>query len=242
MESAAVSLKRPMFPTPIPPPAPPPAIGHPHPKATSHQQLVILIQRQLAFSDACTIVLHVYFCSYYSWFIFHLYPSYFTTRNHCFFFLPTRNPFFVVGFAVPGWPWYCLPFLSSITFLLSSGLGCRNGELQAMSLRSQSPGLVPQQGRLWGSLCLEGLEAARKIQTEIRSQICHGESPGYRPGHPGHGSTRRVDQVWPGRCIGRSFDKPEPVQPSGRPGPGLTRRAGLGLITMIWTSISPMKP
>ena len=136
MESAAVSLKRPMFPTPIPPPAPPPAIGHPHPKATSHQQLVILIQRQLAFSDACAIVLHVYFCSYYSWFIFHLYPPYFTTRNRCFFFFPTRNPFFVVGFAVPGWPWYCLPFLSSITFLLSSGLGCRNSKLQAMSLRS----------------------------------------------------------------------------------------------------------
>jgi hypothetical protein len=131
-----------------------------------------------------------------------------------------------------------LPFLSSITFLLSFGLGCRNSELQAMSLRSQSPGLVPQQGRLWGSLCLEGLEAARKIQTKIRSQICHGESPGYRLGLPGSW----VDQVWPGRCIGRSFDKPEPVQPPGRPGPGSTRRAGPGLITMIWTSISPMKP
>jgi hypothetical protein len=26
---------------------------------------------------------------------------------------------------------------------------------------------------------------ARKIQTEIRSQICHGESPGSRPGLPG---------------------------------------------------------
>jgi hypothetical protein len=47
------------------------------------------------------------------------------------------------------------------------------------------PDLVPQQKRLWGSLCLEGLEVARKIQTEIRSQICHGESPGSRPGLPG---------------------------------------------------------
>jgi hypothetical protein len=29
-----------------------------------------------------------------------------------------------------------LPFLSSITFLLSSGLGCKNSKLQAMSLQS----------------------------------------------------------------------------------------------------------
>ena len=35
-----------------------------------------------------------------------------------------------------------------------------------------------------------------QIQTEITSQICHEESPGSRPGH---GSTRRVDRVWPGR-------------------------------------------
>jgi len=112
------------------------AIGHPHPKVASHRQLVIFIQRQLAFSDACAIVLYVYFCSYYSWFIFHFYPLYFTIRNHCFFFLPTRNPFFVAGFVVPGWPWYCLPFLSSITFLLGSGLGCKNSELQTMSLLS----------------------------------------------------------------------------------------------------------
>jgi hypothetical protein len=35
-----------------------------------------------------------------------------------------------------------------------------------------------------------------------------------------------------GRCTGRSFNKPEPVQTPGRPGPGSTRRAGPGLITM----------
>jgi hypothetical protein len=53
------------------------------------------------------------------------------------------------------------------------------------------------------------------------------------PGLPGHGSTRRVDRVLPGYCPGRSFIKPEPVQPPGRPGSGSTRRAGPGLITMI---------
>jgi hypothetical protein len=37
----------------------------------------------------------------------------------------------------------------------------------------------------------------------------------------------------PGRCTGRSFDKPRPVQPPGRSSPGSTRRAGLGLITML---------
>jgi len=53
-------------------------------------------------------------------------------------------------------------------------------------------------------------------------------------GHPGHGLTRRVERFLPGRCTGRSFDKPGPVQPPGRPGPGSTRRAGPGLITMGW--------
>jgi hypothetical protein len=55
-----------------------------------------------------------------------------------------------------------------------------------LKLDLKSPGLVPQQGRLWGS---SRLEAARKIQIEIRSQICHGESPGSCPGCLGHGST-----------------------------------------------------
>jgi hypothetical protein len=59
------------------------------------------------------------------------------------------------------------------------------------------------------------------------------------PGHPGHGLTRRVDRVLPGRCTGRSFDKPEPVQPPGRPGPGSTRRAGPGLITINGTLPRP---
>jgi len=56
-----------------------------------------------------------------------------------------------------------------------------------------------------------------------------------RPGHPGSGSTRQVARVWPGCCHSRSFIKPGPVQPPGRPGPGSTRRAGPGLITMVWT-------
>jgi hypothetical protein len=56
------------------------------------------------------------------------------------------------------------------------------------------------------------------------------------PGHTGHGLTHRVDRVLPGRCTGRSFDKPEPVQPPGRPGPETTRRAGPGLITMVLLS------
>jgi hypothetical protein len=55
--------------------------------------------------------------------------------------------------------------------------------------------------------------------------------------HPGLGLTRRVDRVWLGRCTDRSFDKPGPVQPPDRPGPGSTRRAGPGLITMILSYI-----
>ena len=38
-------------------------------------------------------------------------------------------------------------------------------------------------------------------------------------------------------CHSRSFIKPGPVQPPGRPGPGSTRRAGPGLITMLSTTI-----
>jgi hypothetical protein len=41
-----------------------------------------------------------------------------------------------------------------------------------------------------------------------------------------------VDRVLPGCCIKRSFNKSEPVQP---PGPGSTRRAGVGLISMVST-------
>jgi hypothetical protein len=109
-----------------------------------------------------------------------------------------------------------------------------------LKLDLKSSGLVPQQGRLWGSLCLEGLEAARKIQTEIISQICHGESPGYRPGLP------RSPGSWvdpPGQP-GLTGSLHRPVFWQNRTGPatGSTRRAGPGLITMIWTSISLMKP
>jgi len=69
---------------------------------------------------------------------------------------------------------------------------------------------------------------------------------------PSHGLTRRVDQVWPGRCTDQSFDKPGPVQTPGWPGPRLTHRAGPGLITLFntiivqhtillhWTSLSSL--
>jgi hypothetical protein len=42
----------------------------------------------------------------------------------------------------------------------------------------------------------------------------------------------RVTRVWPGCCHSQSFVKPGPVQPPCRPGPGSTRRAGPGLITV----------
>jgi len=91
-------------------------LGHEFSKFTRFDSGFFFLCFTFSFSHACATLLHVYFCSYYSWFIFYLYSPYFTTRNRCFFFLPTRNLFFVVGFAVPGWPWYCWPFLSSITF------------------------------------------------------------------------------------------------------------------------------
>jgi hypothetical protein len=47
------------------------------------------------------------------------------------------------------------------------------------------------------------------------------------------GLTHRVARVWPGCCHSRSFIKPGPVQPLGRSGPGSTRRAGPGLITVL---------
>ena len=53
---------------------------------------------------------------------------------------------------------------------------------------------------------------------------------------PGRGRVSpgsRVDPPCrPGHCINHSFDNPGPVQLPGRPGPGSTRRAGSGLITM----------
>jgi hypothetical protein len=50
---------------------------------------------------------------------------------------------------------------------------------------------------------------------------------------PGLGLTR----VWLGRCTDRSFNKPGPVQPPDQSGPESTRRAGPGLITMIFSYI-----
>jgi hypothetical protein len=57
------------------------------------------------------------------------------------------------------------------------------------------------------------------------------------PDHPGHGSTRRVDRVWSGRCTGWSFDKPGQVQTPRQSSPGSNRRAGPGLISMRLVSL-----
>jgi len=65
---------------------------------------------------------------------------------------------------------------------------------------------------------------------------------GSRPGRPGHGLTRWVDRVWLDHCTDRYFDKPGPVQPPGRPGPGSTRRAGSSLITMLRTIVLKPRP
>jgi len=211
LKSAAISLKRPMFPTPIPPPAPPP----PPP----HQQLVILIQRQPLISNWSSsskgsllsrmlALLSFMFISapiiLDSFFIFILHTSLLATAasfscQRVIHFL-LLDLLFQVGHDIA-----CLFFLQSLSY---SVLGLDAGTVSSRpclcdiiympsqrvmsaflwsfeKLDLKLPGLVPQQGRLWGSLCLEGLEAARKIQTEIRSQICHGESPGSRPGLPG---------------------------------------------------------
>jgi len=67
----------------------------------------------------------------------------------------------------------------------------------------------------------------------FKSHIWKKKTPGVVWIRPGHGLTRRVDRVLPGCCPGRSFIKPEPVQPPGWPGPGSTRRAGPGFITRL---------
>jgi hypothetical protein len=56
---------------------------------------------------------------------------------------------------------------------------------QSFEVRSQIAWPCPPVRKIVRLVVPGGLEAARKIQTEIRSQICHGESPGSRPGLPG---------------------------------------------------------
>jgi hypothetical protein len=56
---------------------------------------------------------------------------------------------------------------------------------QSFEVRSQIVWPCPPVRKIVRLVVLGGLEAARKIQTEIRSQISHGESPGSRPGLPG---------------------------------------------------------
>jgi len=67
----------------------------------------------------------------------------------------------------------------------------------------------------------------KKKKTSGLARVC--------PSRPGHGLTRRVDWVWPGRSTGRSFGKPGPVQP---PSFGSTCRAYPGLITMVLDLVS----
>jgi len=63
-------------------------------------------------------------------------------------------------------------------------------------------------------------------------------SPGFDrvdrvPGGPGPGSTRRVDQVFPGQ-FPNGFLPPLGLVPGpGRPGPGSTRRASPGFKTLL---------
>jgi hypothetical protein len=75
-----------------------------------------------------------------------------------------------------------------------------------------------------------------QVYTEATFEKGEKISPGLVRGLPGYGLTRRVDQVLPGCCISRSFNKPEPVQPPSRPGPGSTRWADPGLITLSLVS------
>jgi len=56
---------------------------------------------------------------------------------------------------------------------------------------------------------------------------------GSQPGLPGSGSTRRVNRVSPGQIPSCFLLKPGPALGPGRPGPGLTRRAGPGFKTML---------
>jgi len=75
---------------------------------------------------------------------------------------------------------------------------------------------------------MPGTSSRRRAVREHMKELHFSDlSPGLVrvcPGLPGHGSTRWVDRVLPGYFPGRSFIKPEPVQPPGRPaGPG---RAG----------------
>jgi hypothetical protein len=101
----------------------------------------------------------------------------------------------------------------------------------------------PPQRDVFDPVLKQSKERPQDLQTQLSSQAdptskrrvssgFAGSRPG-SPGRPGYGSTRRVDWVLPGCCTGRSFNKPEPVQPPGRPGSGSTHRAGPGLITVL---------
>jgi hypothetical protein len=75
----------------------------------------------------------------------------------------------------------------------------------------------------WNKFKVEGGQGAHEGAALFRSLT------GSRPGLP----RSWVDWILPGYCLGRSFIKPEPVQPPGQPSPGSTHRAESGLITMV---------
>jgi hypothetical protein len=93
----------------------------------------------------------------------------------------------------------------------------------------------PPQRNVFDPVLKQSKERPQDLQTQIDLQIAiilsgsNFKMPGLVRVRPGHGSTRRVDRVLSGRCTSQSFNKPEPVQ---LPGPGSTRRAGPGLITV----------
>jgi len=75
-----------------------------------------------------------------------------------------------------------------------------------------------------------------QVYTETTFEKGEKISPGLVRGLPSYGSPRRVDQVLPSCCINRSFNKPELVQPPSWPGPGSTRWADPGSITLSLVS------
>jgi len=79
--------------------------------------------------------------------------------------------------------------------------------------------------------CREDEEIRRESKGQKPYLKRKNKGTGSRLGSPGS-SGSWVDRVLSGCCTDRSFNKPESIQPSGRLGPGSTRRPGPGLITM----------
>jgi len=86
---------------------------------------------------------------------------------------------------------------------------------QSFEVRSQIAWPCPPVRKIVRLVVPGGLEAARKIQTEIRSQICHVESPGSRPGLPGSLHRPVFWQTRTGPATGSTGSR---VDPPGRSG------------------------